>query len=176
MMDWISELHIPECLDKIDIKYGTAWKQTKEITLDELVPASDPDMKQIIKLRDKTKSQNKHTPGASKRMRFYHDAIKEMLRAGWPLGDISVDLDTSYSVIHKYISTHKDLNYILQRRVRMSPILIREIVEYYKQGKPIDEIAQLVKGHGVNAAKVEQCVDNYIAGILSGEAYQGEVL
>lgn len=171
MTNWVKKYDIDNLITDLEDRLGIDWFRSPYTQLDDALDPDDPDMKTIKKFRDHTKTihhggKRRGSGGHKKRLDMNRENIKRQLKAGWSQEKIAKANSVSRFTMSNYMQSDPELHYILHTRGGLTPKKIAKIIELYKQGKPVKQIAKETQ---VVKKTVNRCIINYEKGILSGE-------
>lgn len=171
MTDWVKKYEIYKIIDDLEDRLGMDWFKSQYTQLDDALSHDDPYMKAINEFRDHTKTihhggKRRGSGGHKKRLDMNRENIKRQLKAGWSQEKIAKANSVSRFTMSNYMQSDPELHYILHTRGGLTPKKIAKIIELYKQGKPVKQIAKETR---VVKKTVNRCIINYEKGILSGE-------
>ena len=171
MTNWVKKYDIDNLITDLEDRLGKDWFRSPYTQLDDALDLDDPDMKTIKKFREHTKAihhggKRRGSGGHKKRLDMNRENIKRQLKAGWSQEKIAKANSVSRFTMSNYMQSDPELHYILHNRGGLTPEKIAKIIELYKQGKPVKQIAKETR---VVKKTVNRCIINYEKGILSGE-------
>lgn len=171
MTDWVKKYEIYKIIDDLEDRLGKDWFKSQYTQLDDALSPDDPYMKTINEFRDHTKTihrggKRRGSGGHKKQLDMNRENIKRQLKAGWSQEKIAKANSVSRFTMSNYMQSDPELHYILHTRGGLTPKKIAKIIELYKRGKPVKQIAKETR---VVKKTVNRCIINYEKGILSGE-------
>lgn len=171
MTDYVGPMKIQDCLDRIEVRLGRQFIKSQYTRLEDALSPSDPDMKIILKLREKTREdgssgQRRHRQTHTlDRLVAQRNVIKEQLKAGWTRNKIAEYAGVSAGTMSGFLHSDAELEKLMRKRGNqcIPNWKVKQIKAMHDAGKTDYQIAKKLK---INKKTVARYLVNLKLGVL----------